>query len=330
MALSLAILVGVLLIAGIAVASLFIDGLAVTTLLAVWASTEKYSETLLAIATADGRTTINAASMLIRRGLALAAMVAVAVIGVPPLEAFCIGLASGSAIGAIATAGLILPCVKPGGRSSFKQVIVEARPFWLYTASGQARVLDVSLVTAASGGLAGGIYSVPARIMGPLRLLAGVLSTLVIPYATRSDGRGMRSLGIACLSLLTVMACGLAGLSLMAEQAVVWSLGSDYLAAVVPLQIFCLGILASSIAAILQGFLHSWGDEWFVGITETAVTFALLLGVVLGAHFGGAVGASVGATGAYLSGCAALLLRIRAIRLRSARIEVGSAYSGKV
>jgi O-antigen/teichoic acid export membrane protein len=302
-------LVGVVLAVLLGAVGMFSPLVLATIPLALWATMEKISNSWLGVATADGRTYINTIVILVRRGVALAAFTACVALHVPATMAFSTSCAFASALGALIGREAMLATVAHGPHPR-ADLLRKSWPFWLNSAAGQARGLDVAVVGALGGAVAAGIYSVPARMMSPLRLVPDSLATLLMTSASRDDRRALRSLLTAAVAVATLIGVGLAGLAWLAGPIIEITVGSQYLSATVPLQIFTVGVWAAGASSLAVGLLQGWGSEHYVGVLDVYVTILLLVGAGIGAALGGAAMAAAAASAAYVLNAVVLLIKV--------------------
>ena len=290
--------------------------------LAVWVALEKCTEVWLAVAIADEYLHCNIFSVAARRGLACCLFLLLSTLLADTVLALTSAYALSSIIGYLATLGMLRGRVSHRGRWTFRSIISEAVPYWLNSVCGQARGLDVSLVGVMAGPVAAALYGVPARLLGPLKLLPGALGSVLTVRAGRQVEPNFTPLRTAFLAVGSIYGLFMGGLAIFAQELITVLLGREYLTAVEPMQIFCLAAFTSGIAAMLVGLLQGWGDERFVGRSALVATVLLLVAAVVGALAGGAVGASIGVSLAYLINL--LILSVRCMH-RSLRRRVESA-----
>lgn len=295
---------------------LWLPAILITVPLAVWAALERVSNSWLGVATADGRTYVNAVAHLIRRGAAVLLLVGLVAGGVGAPAAFCLAYAIAAGLGTLVTCRVLCPSIVVGGADRAVELIRRAWPFWLNSAAGQARGLDVAVVGALGGPLIAGIYSVPARMMGPLRLIPDSLAMLLLTSASRNDRRAVRTLVWAAAVVAAGMCVGLAVLAWFARPIIELALGPVYLPATLPLQVFCVGVGAASVSSLIIGLLQGWGSERYVGVLDVYVTVFLLAGAAVGAALGGATLAAAVVSLAYVSNTVLLIARVLIVRAR--------------
>lgn len=301
-----------------------VPGVMATVPLALWAAFEKISNSWLGVATADGRTYINAIALLVRRGVAVVLLVTLYAAGVDAPVAFCWAYAAAAALGALVTCETLRSSIEWGRIGRATELLRLSWPFWLNSAAGQARGMDVAVVGAFGGPLAAGIYSVPARMMSPLRLVPDTLAMLLMTTASRDDRGAVRSLAWAAAGVAAAIGVGLAVLAWFAEPGISLVLGPDYLPAVLPLQLFCVGVWAASVSSLVVGLLQGWGSERYVGVLDVYVTVLLLVGAAVGTVAGGPVVAAVAVSLAYMLNMAFLLGRAKVVvRARRSSREIG-------
>ena len=71
-------------------------------------------------------------------------------------------------------------------------------------------------------------------------------------------------------------------------------LGPGYGGAIVPLQVLCIGLVASSVVSIFTAVLQARGAAGTVALVSTVTTMICLIMVAVGAVLAGAIGAAAG------------------------------------
>lgn len=255
---------------------------------------ERNVDTWLGVPIADGESRVAVVSILLRRTLTLAVLVPTLLLGGDPV----LGLTAGLTLGAVAGQVHVRVQVgRPAGEARPRRVgsvVARAVPFLVSNATGQARSLDVSVVAAVAGPAAAGVYAAVTKLVQPILLVPQALGTVLVPHATRLDAAGARRLGgraaLACLAALVVAS----PLVVWREEVVVLVLGPQYRGAgttfAVALGAVVLIAWAMTIGAVLQGRGRQRLVAWF----GTGAALLTLLGVALGARWGGPTGAAAG------------------------------------
>ena len=80
----------------------------------------------------------------------------------------------------------------------------------------------------------------------------------------------------------------------LAEPAIKWLLGPEYVESVAPLQIVLFGLIFAAASSMLTSSLQAQQREWFVATANSLTAVVSLAFMALGSALGGAVGASLG------------------------------------
>ena len=259
--------------------------------LAIWIAAEKNGDVWLNVAIADGRTHLSAASLMLRRTLSLGLFVGISKFCDVPL-AFALGQAIASVLVNFVMRALLRPAVNYRPAPTYRQLTRRAFPFYLNSVGAQLRNLDVAIVFAVGGSLAGGVYAVPARLTSPMRMLPASLGPVIMRYATKGTRAAFRAIRIASLSVMVIMTSGMVVLVICAPTLIEVALGQSYLPSVLALRITCVGLVFAFAISLETSFLQGRGYEHFVGRVAIVVSALLLPAIALGAGLFGAVGAA--------------------------------------
>lgn len=235
------------------------------------------------------------------RMVALVGVILAIHLSVDPIWAYLVSVAAGALIGLLGLrvgteAGL--PQVKhPTGLG---KLICKGMPFWLATASGQIRNLDVAIVVAIAGPAMGSMYALPAKMSGPVRLFSVAMTSVAVPAAARGDreeirilAKNMRRMGLALTSI------GLVVIFFM-PALVRALLGATYLDAVAPARILLVGLLFNIFGSFTSGVLQGSGHERFIGRLGVFLGILSLTAVICGTYLAGAMGAASGMALVYI------------------------------
>lgn len=260
--------------------------------LAIWVAAERYADTWLGLAVADGDAHINTVNVVLRRAFALGLYAGFS-IWLDPLLSFSVSLSLAALISAFGVRSQIVSRINLEGPSSgIREILRRARPFWLNSLGTQARNLDVTVVSAVAGLSQAGYYAAASRVTSPLRIVSTSLATVLLPMASRGQPSDIRR-------LLKLAACVVAGMAVVYSAGVAgmpWIvrtyLTDAYLDAIVPLQVVLIGLSFAAGASLLGALLQGVGLQLYVAHTAVATTIVCLLGAAAGAVIDGATGAA--------------------------------------
>ncbi|WP_455835204.1 oligosaccharide flippase family protein [Pseudarthrobacter siccitolerans] len=260
--------------------------------LAVWAAAERYSDTWLGLAVADGDAHINTVNVVLRRAIALLLYVLCA-LWWDPILAFSVSLSAAALASAFAVRRQISSRIHLDGRSaSAKRVLRKAWPFWLNSIGTQARNLDVAVVTAVAGLSQAGYYAAASRVTSPLRIVSTSLATVLLPMASRGGPRDIKRLMALSAAVVLVMAVVYSVGAAIMPWIVTTFLTDAYLGAVTPLRIVLIGLCFAAAASLLGALLQGIGFQLYVAHTAVVTTIVCLLSAAFGAAVSGASGAA--------------------------------------
>lgn len=257
---------------------------------------ERNVDTWLGVPIADGESKVAVVSVLVRRVGCLLVMIPVILAGGDPVLALGAGLVTG----ALAAQWHVRRAVRglEGDASvlGVRAILGRAAPFLVANVTGQARTLDVGVVSLVGGPLAAGVYAAANKLVQPALLVPQALSTVLVPHSTRLDPSSARRLGVRLAAGLVACAVLAVPLVVWREQVVVLILGEQYRGAGLTFAVALAGVgfvaWAATVAAVLQG----QGRQKLVA--RLGVLFAILSlgGVAGGAASWGPTGAAAGLT----------------------------------
>lgn len=291
-------------VVGLGLAFLLFDGASHPldlALLACLAVGDRWMQAYLGVAIADGRTHVNVIALGVSR-----AGILIGVLGVHTLTALSAITAygiSGAVMGLVGYAiarTLVGSIPKPTETAeSVGSLIRRAWPFWVASMSQLVRTLDVSIVALVASPLTAGLYAVPSRLTGPLRLLPTTLNKMTIPYASRGDTKTIASLRRVMYVVLALMAVIFAVVFVFTELILRLTVGESYLDAAWPLRILLLGVLMNVAGSFKSGLLQGSGEQVFIAKLGAFLAVLFLAGVGVASYFFGAIGAASAATFVY-------------------------------
>ncbi len=272
---------------------------------------------------AAGRAGVAAAVTTVERAVALAAA-ALLLMVLPAAVAFAGGIVAGASTAALAAwmycpARLRTPSW--GGHAEAARLYLSSRHFGVPALLSDLRLLDTAVVAAVAGPVAAGLFAVPARVTGPLGIIATGFSTTVLQHvAARGDRPGVRGEVLRGLgTMLGVVTALLLATGMAAPELIPRLLGPAYGAAVLPLQVVCAGMVLASLNQPMAQLLQAVGAE---SVIRTTLAIAAVLGlaaVAAGAHLGNATGAAA----AFAAMQAFIAIRL-ALPFRKALLELAA------
>ncbi|WP_334683881.1 oligosaccharide flippase family protein [Arthrobacter sp. CAN_A214] len=277
--------------------------------LALWVAGDRFIETRLGLAIADGKAHIASTNLFLRRTISLSIYLLVTFCGVPPLAAVSASFSASTLISLICMPKLKYSVLsgERNQRALIRDVIRLSRPFWFNSVATQVRNIDTLVVSGVGGLTTGGLYGLVARAIGPLRILSTSLSAVLLPAASRAGGSSLshlrRSVGVLIVSLAVFYSL----IVVIVPYVVPAFLGSAYEGAVFPMQIVIGSLIFASVASLLNAVLQATGREWYVAHVSATTSLLTLLLCGLGAVVAGAVGAAIGVAVTFVVQALALL-----------------------
>lgn len=293
-----------LIVSGTGVSGLGLAGLALSLGL------DKSADAISSVAIARTHRVSTSLMLLLRRGLALAALLVLVSAGFDWLAAFEIALPIGSAIALIYIRIVVRSAYRSNSPTSLRPILHSSVPFLLSNASASVRNLDVIVVAALGTSAAAGVYSAAQRLTSPFLLIPNTLGTLILPAASRGGWGRARTIArrLVALHAAFLAICGVA--ALFSEQLVLITLGESYAAAVPVVAACLLAFPFTALASPLGGVLQSQGEERFVGANGVIFSVIFLLMVAGGFSWLGPTGAMIGVLLTYFLKCLSLVVRI--------------------
>lgn len=271
---------------------------------------DKSADAISSVAIARTHRVSTALMLLLRRGVALAALLSLVHAGLDWLSAFEIALPLGSVVAFIYVRYVLRSAYESERPTTLRPILAAALPFLLSNASASVRNLDVSVVAVLGTPAVAGVYSAAQRLTSPFLLLPNTIGTLILPTASRGGWQRARSIAWRLLILhgVFLLLCGVA--AFFSEQLVLVTLGASY-AAAVPVVVVCLlAFPFTALASPLGGVLQSQGEERFVAKNGVLFSLLFLVAVAVGFVVLGAAGAMFGVLATYVLKCTSLMIRI--------------------
>jgi len=156
-----------------------------------------------------------------------------------------------------------------------------------------ALLLDVTIVIAFAGAADAGVFALATKLTAPLSIAASAVVAVMLPVLASSSNRKLRGpkgrewLGVAAILL------GLGIVFVTARWWVPLLFGEEYAGAVWPARLYVLNVSIVLATRALVTTLQAWDDDRFASALVAGQVAVALVGLAFGAHFGGAVGASV-------------------------------------
>lgn len=271
---------------------------------------DKSADAISSVAIARTHKISTSLMLLLRRGVALIALLGLVHGGFDWLSAFVLSLPLGSAVAFAYIRWMLRSAYRTQNTTSMRRVLSAAFPFLLSNASASVRNLDVSIVSVLGTPAAAGIYSAAQRLTSPFLLLPNTLGTLILPAASRGGWDRARSIArkLVVLHLAFLLLCGM--VALFSEQIVLVTLGAAYSAASPVVLVCLLAFPFTALASPLGGVLQSQGEERFVGTNGVAFSLVFIAAVAVGFMSLDATGAMLGVLVTYLLKCTFLMFRI--------------------
>lgn len=185
--------------------------------------------------------------------------------------------------------------------------------YWWSAVANEVRNLDVPAVSLVEP-LSGGLYALPARILGPMSMIPQAVGSVAFPSTVRASRLTARlvlrvvALGVAPVVVAAATLAGAAG-------HLPTLLGSEYAGAVTPLRVQCIVVCLAAVSFLLTTILQARGEDptRFAGVANLSCAAAQVCFAALGAVLMGAVGAALGAVAS--QGALVLLLAMAVSRL---------------
>lgn len=305
-------LIGLTAFLGLAIAGVTDSSYAVLTPLAIWAVTERDTETRNMLQLALGQ--VHRVGILVAgRRIAAVPIMMLLCTWHSPMLAFSSALALSSFVAWCLSLLWTRKWTSGIAVAPFR-LIWEQRNLAATGVSGQLRNLDVALIGATAGTAVAGIYGLGTRIGAPLLIIYNAVSNLLLANAYRkSNGSFMeKPLGLWIVSLSIAVASPLLmpPMGSILLPLIEWLESGDLLT---------IGILLSmttfiGLGIVLSSILVSADEERHVARNSIFWAVITLLMVVLFSVLNGPLAASVAAAVGYLAKCITLQNRISSLR----------------
>lgn len=255
---------------------------------------ERNADTLLGVPVADGDSRTSAVSLALRRLVCLAVLVPGLLLGADPVWSYGAGLVAGALAGQWHVRRAVRPRLRVGEPVPVREVLGRTWPFLVSNLTGQARTLDVSLVAAALGAPAAGLYAAGTKLVQPLLLVPQSLAAVLMPRAARLGVAEARRLGRRLTVLFLGCLVPSVPLLLRAEELVTLVMGPRYAGSGPVLGWALVALPFVGLSASLGGLLQGQGRARYVAANGVVTAVLLVPGVLAGALLGGPGGAAAG------------------------------------
>jgi O-antigen/teichoic acid export membrane protein len=282
--------------------------------LAAAISVDKNIEAQLSISIARGSHSVPGISIVLRAALSVVGLVSLALVGVHPILAFCVGRLVGSLVGliqVIAFTGRLEPSAQMIAQ---RRLISSLWPLALSNGIGSLRALDTVVVTMFAGALTAGLYGAASRLLTPFAVVGGAMSSVLMPRSSIKSAIESKAL-IDRLGLYSLAATVLvAPLTLLSETVLTTVLGEAYSDGAGAFSWILVAIPVATISPLMATVLQAQDLDRLVVVNTAIFTPLTLAAAAVGAIALGATGA--GASFAILTWLRATGLFIGSRRLR--------------
>lgn len=261
-------------------------------LLCVWLVLERALNVKGSIALGLGRAEVGVRNVLARRALHLISFLLLYAMGLDSVISYLIAAAGTSVVVYIVTVNRFYTRSEVP-TESIGLVFVECRPYWIHSLSLQIRNVDAMVVTALGGAVQGAYYGLASRMANPLRMVPAAVSSALLPFMSSTGVE--RSKERKYLTLLAVgMSLPYIALVMVVPYGVELVIGSEYLEAVLPIQIVVGTLAISSCSSVFTVALQSKGAAASVSRISLISSLLYMVFLVVGVIIGGATGAAIG------------------------------------
>jgi O-antigen/teichoic acid export membrane protein len=259
---------------------------------AVGVSLEKVAETALSLDIADGRITLAVVSVFGRRAAGL--LVFSLLLPIAPTEvAFAASILVSGVLAVLVGLRTIRVCVQEGYGVPIGPLLSSARPFLVTNVSAQLRSLDAAVLAVFSGTVQAGLYGASQRLTNPIFMISSSVASIVMPHVARSDSATARRFTVRLVlfgSLLSIIAIPFA---ILAPWVVALIYGADFAGAASSLAVLMLALGISAIVGPVSSIAQAAGQASYLAKTNLALAPVTLGLMVVGAIWGGALGAAL-------------------------------------
>lgn len=268
--------------------------------LAVWLAADKHTEAWLGVPLADGRAWQNASSLVFRRAIALAFLLASLLIGHGELYLYCLGLAVGSMIAAATVQLSNRKLVAYGAEVDFRDAFRKSLPFYSNSVATQVRNFDALLVGLVLSPVASGLYGAASRLTSPLRMVPTSFANILMPIAAKQARGGDERIVKPILVLLGFTTSMYAGIAVAIPFVINPLLGKDYDQAIPVIQVVCIGLIFAAIASPVNSLLQGWGYLGAVSWISWLTTGYCLIAIIVFGSVSGVFGCGIALATSYV------------------------------
>ncbi|MBD1538838.1 oligosaccharide flippase family protein [Arthrobacter sp. S13_S34] len=308
---SAALVLGLVLTAAFATASVAVDAPLYLSFIAAWISFEKCTEAYLSVHSAEQRTLIPAVSIILRRALPLAVFAGLLFFSVDALLALVIALCLGGLVGQL-HGYYALPKflrVKTTALSA-RVVLSECRAFGIAALASQIRNADTFLVSLFAGLAASGAFAAAMKLTIPIYLVASAVALSIMPGIAKAGMKAVLRIAVILVSGGCLGVVGLVAVRPWMDPVMTWIYGPAYSGSGLLLCLVLCGTFIGAVGFPLAALLQALNLTRTVAQIEVAGALMVVAGIAAGAVLGEAVGAAVGALVAQSVRAALLIVRL--------------------
>lgn len=263
---------------------------------------ERQGDVKLTLAIADGDVWKNAFNLILRRLITFLVVIIGTYANLQPILVFGMGSLAGSYVSFWISRRLVAFQRHPRavGRVEVRDVLTESSPFWINSIGAQLRNFDAFLVATLTTPAIAGYYGVISRSLNPLMMISSSLATVLLPLASRAEGKVGRALTVPVGIVFGLVVSLYLTLAYHAENVVFILFGSEFLPASSGFRVVLVGLIFASLSALLSSFLQAHGAARCVGRVSIVTSIISLIGISIGVILAGILGAAVGLGTAYV------------------------------
>lgn len=251
---------------------------------------------------ASGRISYSATVLIVGRIIGLASLVALSITtSTDTAVLYSVVIAASSTLLALALSTIPRPAAGSGSeRRSFREMLSVSMHYWATTLMGQARMLDVAIVSAILPLGTAASYALPARALQPLRIVGTSMANVAFPLAARDADREIaKLLKIACIAS-GAGALLIAALFPFLHKLVPLILGDEYRNSVIPIAIFALGAAVNLPGAVLSAILQAKRKQRIVTLLGLGLLVYQTTALAVVTIFYGVIGAAAVVLSTYI------------------------------
>lgn len=258
--------------------------------LAIAIALDKNIESQLGISIARGSKVIPSLSVLIRALVSFLSFLLFSFLGVDPILSFCVGRLLGSICGLIQ---VLMTTRRPYSADQVGQfqVIGVLWPLAMSNSIASLRSLDTVIVSGVSGLSTAGLYSAASKSLAPVTIVAGALSSVLMPRSTIMSSANARALIWRISKWALGLTLLLVPMTFFSSPALEFVFGADYTNAAGAFSWILVSLPAASVAPMIATILQAQGLDRYVVVNSAVFTPLALMAAGAGAIAFGATGA---------------------------------------